>query len=339
MTSSTLTIHSKYVENMNTFVSSLEDARIYFMFFMADKMDEPVVCDVFSQYNDWYIINGQDNNYWYAYTKSEITFMISNLRVKKYNGPIMLYTVDLSKKSSNDSEIAYLGNHLDFSIHKSKKEVYFKTHWTAYIENEGLQFDRDPSLVCNFIAKEDEIKAGIAKFVDTTVCVYGKDNRPIGMLKTKYDDKLHREIVHDLCQVAIGIPLKHNRSYTGGTPKTHSKIYKGILVTSPEFYKFIANTIFEPLFANVKLTPSHVLQYFDEGNEFHKNGNQSIQYIIEFEVADTAIALSISSHRALKSCWTSLNKANSSEKEKKCLKQWLKTCKSVHNTDYKFNTN
>ena len=96
----TLEIQSKYVDNIEQFIKTLETTHIYFMFFLADKMDEPLVSDVFSKYNDWYIIHGKESNYWYAYFKSEMVFMIYNLRVKTYNDPITIYSVDLNKKGN-----------------------------------------------------------------------------------------------------------------------------------------------------------------------------------------------------------------------------------------------
>jgi hypothetical protein len=98
-------------------------------------------------------------------------------------------------------------------------------------------------------------------------------------------------------------------------------------------------SIFQELFNNIRNTPEYVYQYFDEGDELLQDGSKSIQciqciqYIIEFEENRT-IAFAVSSHRALKACWTSMNKDTASNREKRALEIWNRECKELVQTDF-----
>ena len=92
-------------------------------------------------------------------------------------------------------------------------------------------------------------------------------------------------------------------------------------------------TIFSELWLKMRHEPLFVFQYYDEGNELDEQGNKSIQYIVEFEETRT-VAFAVSAHRALKACWTNMNKAAASLREKRALTSWNQACVHFLATDF-----
>jgi hypothetical protein len=60
----------KYAANLQEFVSSLPNSKIMFLFFLAQKPEEPVVVTNMGKYpgpfGDWYLCPGLDKHYCYT---------------------------------------------------------------------------------------------------------------------------------------------------------------------------------------------------------------------------------------------------------------------------------
>jgi hypothetical protein len=319
------------------------DTKIKFVFFGARDLDKPIIATSFGRHRgrsgDWFIVPGPDKHYCYAYQESQIKYMVTELQVRARTGPIALYDVKLTRMThkTKDDDIANLGNHIDFSILKSRSEAYFSIHWTIYDEGNGdlNSFTRNSTRhQCSILPDEDKIMS--KDFVEKAECVNNK-NIPVNVLPDIFDEVKDRVLIHDLCKASIGVSAGKKMVVVGGTDSGGPKRYKGLYVIGPEFFKFVADTFIRPLTEHVLGTIGSeaisVCQYFDEESRLHDDGGKSIQYIVEFGER-RVVAFSISAHRAIKACWTSLNKNDASEKEKKCLRQWLQTCTLLLSTDF-----
>jgi hypothetical protein len=325
---STKELQAKYINNLDAFISSLPSTFIMFVFFEANKLHEPIVSTTFGKFGDYYIVPGQTKGYCYAYQESQIKYLVTDLQVKPRKGPITLYNVKLERltKHTNPYEITNIGNHIDFSIQKSKKDVFFKVHYTAYTEKTSdlSLFNRDSSRQCNFLLDTDLIMS--KDFASNTNCV-DMSNYPLNKLSTVFRERNDSKLIQDFCKNSI------NSSSTQARDRIVSKRYKTISIIGAEFIKFMADTLIGPLIDQVGITSEYVYQYYDEQSMLEKNSSKSIQYVIEFG-EDKVVVFAVSAHRAMKACWAEENKAIASEKEKKCLKQWHTTCKCILKTDF-----
>lgn len=330
-------IYTKYVSNLTSFVQKLPSSQIMFIFFQAHKLDEPIVVTLFGFYNDWYIVPGQDPNYCYAYEPSEIKYIVSNFQVRPSNGPIVMYNVNIKrahKDQHSSQDIANIGNHVDFSIQKSKTDVFFSVHYTSYNDegNDTLHlFTRNVAQQCNFLVNETKI--GLKNFAIQTDCVDRK-NVPINKLANVFYEKDEAKLVHNLCKISVGQRPSNNPVLIyGGADRGRVSTYKGLLIYGPEFIKFMAETFISPLVDKLGNAES-IYQYYDKNSMLATNASKSMQYVIELS-ENRVVVFAISTHRALKSCWTFNNKSIASEKEKKCLKQWMTTCNAILATDFR----
>ena len=307
------------VANLCEFVKRLPQSNVKFVFFYADKMDVPRVVATGGKHKDWYIVPGQHSNYFYAYKKSNLVYMVSDMRLKQ-RGTVMLYTSKLNRTrpQTRPKDTAYLGNHIDFSIQDTREgRVYFRTHWTEYFEcNDDLNFfQRRADDVCNFLTAD--------KSFGKTTCVT-RDNKPMYQLDFIFSNKTHQEIIEDLYNASQGTLKK--RGQAGGAFRIDPfKNYKGISTSSPDFHRFMNRSIFVDLWSSIRVTPLYVYMYFDEGNELDEKGQKAIQYVVEFN-EDATVAFSVSSHQALKACWTELNINIASLTEKRMLSKWKRSC-------------
>lgn len=322
------TKHEQHVKNLDMFIKHLKPTRIQFVFFNASNMDKPLVMTTFGKHKDWYIIPGQSTNYCYAYTKSNLTYMVTHLRIKQ-KGTIVLYNVKLNRvnktKTTKTNDVAYLGNHIDFSIHNSRNDVFYSVHLTEYFErnNDLNSFDRKATTDCNFITP-------VLRSFGKTSCLNGQ-NVHLFQLDKVIAEKNKQTIIEDLWRASTGNLILQR----GGVPRQPEwyKSYKGIDTTSTDFFEFINISIFQGLWKKMRHSPQYVYQYLDQDNELDPFGNKSIQYIVEFEEQNT-IAFAISSHRALKACWTGLNLDIASIREKRAFAHWQNECVKLLATDF-----
>jgi hypothetical protein len=325
--------HKTMCENLNRFVAQLPVVNIKFLFFFSNTLDKPVVATLFSEYKDWYIAPGRDSNYWYAYRKNDVKYLVSDYQVDPRKSPIVLYNVLMKRKThtdaaADDENEAYLGHHIDFSIHKSRQQVFYKTHWTRYTDTSGSDFffTRSTDQTCNFVVASQGAVKSYADFVKETKCVQGAQNVPICNIDQMYTEGRDTRLLYDFCSAAS---KEMGLMQAGGAPLPDvagQKKYKNMTPLSQEFIKFVADTLLRPLIKKLERFDYCVYEYFDIADAH--GGCKSIQYVIECE-EDQVAAVAISTHRALKACWASLNVGSSSEKEKKCLRQWRECCADV----------
>ena len=294
------------VSNLNNFINHLAPSQIKFIFFQADRMDKPLISTLFGKFNNWYIVPGKDVNYCHAYLKSDLVHTISNLRVNK--------SINSFCPSS----------HIDFSIHANQKDsLYYNTHLTQYNDGEN-SFERYADYACNFIS-------GSGKHFGKTQCV-NKDNKPLFQIDQVITEKLHLDMIHDFYKASNGF-LK-DISKSAHREPDGVKTYKNIDIECTAFYEFMNASIFEKLWPKFRHVALNVYMYFDQDNELDvESGNKSIQYIIEFE-ENRVVAFAVSRHRALKACWTDLNKSEASMREKRSLAHWTLQCKEFLRTDF-----
>jgi hypothetical protein len=234
------------------------------------------------------------------------------------------------KTNSKDKEddIAYLGNHVDFSINNSTVDVFYNAHWTEYHErnDETNTFERRANYICTFLTASE-------KNIGKTQCV-DQNNAPLFLLDRVFTDKSQQDVIKDLWKASNGLHVPHQK---GGIPieRRGYKSYKGITTMCTQFYEFMNLTIFSQLWNKMRHTPLNVYQYFDEGNDLDPLGNKSVQYVIEFDEGRT-LAIAVSSHRALKACWTAdaANKDVASIREKRALNHWHLECARLLATDF-----
>lgn len=334
-------LHKTYRNNITNFVQSLPIVNIKFLFFFSSALDKPVIGTLFSKFKNWFIVPGHDANYWYAYKRSHLQYLVSNYQVYAHNGPIKLFSVQVARKNQdeNNDHFAYLGNHIDFSIHRNNQDVFVKSHWTEYTDTNHIPvfFTRSVNQTCNFLLN-DPITT-FDKFVHNTTCVRGRQNIPICNIDKMYSTKDSR-LVYDLCKAAqtaqsiqtTQIMQTHIGKKGGAAIPSVAgkKKYKTLTPLSQEFIEFVANSLLQPLLKVAKRIDYCVYEYFDDGCILHKSGCKTIQYIIEFE-EDQVIVLGISTHQALKACYASLNIKTASEKEKKCARRWMENCFTILN--------
>ena len=320
---------TQHVQRLTSFIKYLVPSDIKFVFFYAENMDKPHVVTTFGKHQDWYITPGKDANYCYAYMKSNLAYMVTHMRLKQ-KGTIALYTAKLTRlvPGTPRKDIAYLGNHIDFSVHNEQSSgIYFKTHWTEYLSRDNAKtFERRADEVCNFKAPPSKNAFGKTQCVD-------RHGRPLYQLDRIFSDKKQQGIIEDLWKASTGRAV----SMRGGAPRgapPQRKSYKGMDTLRPDFFKFMNRTIFNELWDKIAHAPFYVYQYFDEGNELDPvQGNTAIQFVVEFEEGRT-LAFAVSSHRALKACWADANTGQVSVREKRALARWHRACSEFLATDF-----
>jgi hypothetical protein len=326
-----------HAANLTAFVKRLPQSHVKFVFFFADKMDSPRVITTCGKHKDWFLVPGQTRNYCYAYVRSDLVYVVTRMRLKQKD-TVVLYTAEMSRvrPETDPKDVAYLGNHIDFSIQDTRgltattgSAVYYNSHWTEYFESADSPFTFERRAIddCNFIAA--------TKPFGKTVCV-DRYNVPKHKLDYVFKDKKHQEIIEDLWKASEG---KHVVVTRGGAPGSEVppvgyKSYKGIHTLSPVFFEFMNRFIFSELWHKVVSEPLHVYQIFDEGNELDAiGGNKAIHYVVEFN-EQRSIAFSVSSHRALKACWTNVNLDNASKRERRALSNWRSACSELLANDF-----
>ena len=89
----------------------------------------------------------------------------------------------------------------------------------------------------------------------------------------------------------------------------------------------MSRSIFSKLWQQLgQWVPERVCVFFDQENELDDFlGNKSMHYVVEIRDY-SAFAFSISTHRALKACWTDANISIASMREKRALGGWKRAC-------------
>ena len=311
--------------NLATWVKYLAPTYVKILFFKASDMETPLLLTTLGKNKEWLVAPGIDTHYAYAYAQSDMVYMVSNMRIKNKR-TIALYTADVHRSSTrgigDPKEIAYLGNHVDFSIHDNLGgDVHYRTHWTYYVERVGrnLEFDRHVAMFCNFRTP--------GKPFAKTVCV-NEINQPVCSIDKVCLKQTHREIVEDFWKASNGkLGGGGGPGQSGGTRLHGDKKYEGVGLFDRDFYKFMDRSIFSKLWLQIgHHVPERVCVFFDQENELDgAAGNKALHYVVEIRDY-SAVAFSVSTHRALKACWTDANLSIASMRERRALGSWNRSC-------------
>lgn len=151
----------------------ISDTGVKFLFFMPRNMERPLVRTTFRYWKfddseeEVYMVPGvtDPKKYIYAYMKSELYYFVRNINVHLGLPNVRQPTshihaeideVEIVNEGAEDMYKAYIGNHLDISIHRLKKHptMFLATHKTVYTEEDNpdqpTSFFRDASRTCNF---------------------------------------------------------------------------------------------------------------------------------------------------------------------------------------------
>ena len=320
------------VNNVAEFTKSLPSINVKFVFFLANKLDEPILIQDLVKFGDWHLAHGKDLNFVYAYKESEIKYIVTDLQTRPTKLPITCFNVKLNRPYSNADPhgIANIGNHVDFSIQCSMTDVFYSVHYISYKEGNGMLnlFTRNVAQQCNFLFDKAAIMS--KQFAKNTACVDRK-NHPITQVANVFHEPEESKLIHDLAKISLGKDPDAVLQ-AGGADHGKASTYKGLLAFGPELIKFVAATLIRPI-TTIITDVECIYKFLDQYSTLGKNTGKSMQYVVEFS-EDKVLVFSISVHRALKACWTYLNKATTSEREKKCLRQWHTTCKTILARDF-----
>lgn len=147
-----------------------DDPAIRFLFFTANRM-EPRVRTTFLKWpinsgQDLYIVKGVTEDYVYVYHASDLQTLITfpttgpspyntTAQARRYPNVFNVDIVNPSRAttSATPSPIT-VGNHIDFSVHRTDRanpKVLVKTHYTAYESYDGVHWTRPSPEQCNFL--------------------------------------------------------------------------------------------------------------------------------------------------------------------------------------------
>jgi len=309
----------KYVHNLKQFVSSLQPCNVAFLFFYAHNPNEPCIVCTTKKYtlrnSDFFIVQGLEENYFYAYSSDNVKFLVANCKLKK-NSAAAIYSVDvvgMDYDGDDGVDSVFLGNHLDFSIMVSKKTgPFFKIHYTEYeASGDPMSFQRNTN-ECNIDIDTEAINGPLSTFKSQS-CFHNKAIT-LGMA---YADKKYRvDLIQKLANVAIN---GHATKLHGGTPFTvPMKKYKNVHIGDPVFYNFILSKFFN-LIKNDGF--EYATMILDLQN------NKTLFIWIHLVEAKGKIVM-VNTHKALKAAFALSNMATASKKELKC----LETCSSALQT-------
>jgi hypothetical protein len=299
----------KYVHNLKQFHSSLQPCNVAFLFFYGHNPNEPCIVCRTKKYalrnSDFYIVQGIEENYLYAYSTDNVKFLVANCMLKE-NSPAAIY-------SDCDEDSEFLGNHLEFSIMVSRKTgPFFKIHYTEYeASGDPVSFQRNTN-ECNIDIDMEAINGPLSTFKSQS-CFHNKAIT-LGMA---YADKKYRvDLIQKLASVAIN---GHATKLHGGTPFTvPMKKYKNVHIGDPVFYNFILAKFFN-LIKN---------DGFEYATMILDLQNNKTLFIWIHLVESKGKIVMVNTHKALKAAFALSNMARASKKEHKC----LETCSSALQT-------
>jgi len=311
----------KYVGNMNRFIASLPPCNVAFLFFYADHLDKPCIICTTKKYSiinsDFYIVQGQDPNYFYVYSSDNVKFLVTNCRLKK-SEPAAVYSVDIvdvDYQGEDGVDSVFLGNHLDFSISNSRKSgPFFKIHYTEYeARGSATVFGRNINQ-CNIDMDPHAINGSLSAF-KSQVCY----NNKLMTIGTAYAESKYRvDLIQNLARIAIG-GLGQAGAQDGGTPFTlPMKKYKNIHIGDSAFHEFIKGHLFH----NSNSDFESATMILDLEN------SQTIYVWVHFTEYKEKLVM-LNAHQALKAAHAFKNPATASGKEYKCLAAMAAALKSI----------
>lgn len=279
---------------MKTFLASLEDTNINFLYFHASAMDKPLVKTIFKkckvQRKEYYLIPGHSANFVYAYQKSDLQTYVrlevaptpNNLR----ETPAYLnkaFTALIVNASSANAESTYIGNHIYFSFYRQRdNDPLIKVHYTVYSDWDTIEAYRRAD-ECNFKLSA----VNFDRFKGTRcLSISGEPNG-----KTCESEIGPRtDIVKVLTEVVTGLTPKNvNSRYEVGS-KGGRYVMKGgrkIYQRGGSGYAFMDRLI--PYLVSTFLRPLLHTGYescsiiYDSVNELNADGNSYFVFLYDFE--------------------------------------------------------
>lgn len=204
-------------DHLKDFISNLPSSKIKFVYFLAHKLDTPLVKSEFRKLtlknNTYYLIHGSQPQFIYAYKTSDLQLILAydhgpnaaSLQPSTFN--IIEHSRSTLLSHSNDRKYdnAYAGNHVDFAtLRQRDNDTLFKVHYTWY-DNWFEPVASRSTYACNYkmsgaINNLDSIEAFKA-----TQCL-GQDNLPIPSTCAIFKDE--SDIVLALTRIACGLKVK-----------------------------------------------------------------------------------------------------------------------------------
>lgn len=293
--------------HLKSFVANLKSTAIKFMYYEKDHLDKPKVKISFKQVitssrNTYYVIHGKDTNYVYAYPKNNLKLLVelapgvppaqhaapfTNVSIA-YNVKIINSTVPSLTKTD-----AYLGDHIDFSIHRQRnQDTLILVHTTSYLNLDYPQATRIED-TCNFRISHTKDKMDSLNKFQTINCI---DRHGVPLSTTCHSIfKGQSDIVHSLTSIVLGENPSTHIIYAG---KYHGKrggcyiqhnnrnIYLKKGGSSPSHLdndivlKIISDYFIQPVDSILSLDKVTII--YDEENELCQTGNENLVFIYDY---------------------------------------------------------
>lgn len=147
----------KYVGNLTSWCNRIEITDIQFMYFNASDLTTPKINSTFKKFEDYYIIDGVTNNYWYIYNETLVKYLVKLNPTDDVD--IMHDTraqnADILEPETGLTYDLNAGDYIDFGLIVLKSgDTVVKTHKTVYIDLGNFVFDRSITDTYNFVFKE-----------------------------------------------------------------------------------------------------------------------------------------------------------------------------------------
>jgi len=312
-----------YLNNLTRFIDSLEKtSHVKFLYFVLDNSRLPKIRTTLGKWNGignqiHYIGHGFDKHYVYVYKETDLKVLIELAHThvqpnntQKHYKKFGIYNVKLvgppGEYSENESNVASIGHHIDWSIHKSGKELYVKLHKTIYTYDDYNNTFVREAVHCNFnlhsglkndISKSEFEKINCANKI-------GPTNQTI--MSTFHTDDDDVVVSHELLKKTLGIETLHepsnNRIKIGGGGVS----YHGLTFMNDQFIKFIHAFLIRPS-KRYKPDIASVEVFYDEFAEISVYGPKCFMIMYTFENGNMDV-FHIDMLMALKACHVEVSK-------------------------------
>ena len=214
-------------DHLSNFITNLPSTRIKFVYFLAHKLDAPLVKSEFRKFssatNTYYLIQGKQPQFIYAYKESDLKFLFkydegpnaASLQPSTFNTlqPRQVTLLHSQEALGVTHDVTYAGNHIDFATLRQKdNDTLCKVHYTWY-DNWFDHIASRSTLACNYRMSGTYQSLDSLKDFKTVACV-GKDNKVTGATCSVFDDEA--DIVWTLTRVASGLQPINDYVQKGG---------------------------------------------------------------------------------------------------------------------------
>jgi len=156
-----------YLNNLTSFVKTFErTSYVNFLYFVLDSSKLPKIRTCLGKWEGigdqiHYIGHGIDKNYVYVYKESDLKVLIEIAytsiepnNAKKSRENFGVYNVRIlgppGPSYTTESTTAFIGHHIDYSIHKNGKDIFVKLHKTVYTYDDYNNTFVREAAHCNF---------------------------------------------------------------------------------------------------------------------------------------------------------------------------------------------